>query len=122
MKCLNNLIFARLWWYLSQALALLGRYFAAADEVVAASGAAMLQQLITVAAPSLDEHGWNTVVGTIISICREDHLLLVPDGESSWNTSSAPNLHEPLPFCSPGAACHVEVCGLSKRPLKRHGE
>ena len=48
----------------------------------------MVQQLIKVAAPMLDEHGWNTVVGAIISICREDHLLIVPDGEVTCNTSS----------------------------------
>ena len=57
-----------------QTLALLGRYILCTDEVVAAAGTVLLYQLITVAAPHLDDDGWNVVVGAIMTICGDDPL------------------------------------------------
>ena len=57
-----------------QALAMLGRYAAVADEAVAAAGLAMLRALITVAAPSLDGPGWDATVAALIGVARDDPL------------------------------------------------
>ena len=65
---------------IAQALAMLGRYAAVADEAVPAAGLTLQRALITTAAPALDARGWDATVAALMGVAREDPLSRLAAG------------------------------------------